>query len=595
MKKIIQGRSLPFFGFFLCPFFTFLLTESYCYNPFTDMKPVVWALNLVFYWGVAALLFVLTGRLRAALRMQTAMFMLTGLANYYVISFRSSPILPWDIYSAGTAASAADNFSYALSARAWLVLLGFAALLLAEQLFCCRVERKRLRMAGGLAAALLLSGMTLLLHQEEVISGLRLYDKMFTPGVVQKRNGSAVAFLMELKYVHAEKPDGYDAQACRKLLEAYGEGDETEAGGSVLPSEKPPHIIVIMNESFADMSWIGELPCNKDYMPYFHSLQRAENTVSGKLHVSVLGGNTANTEFEFLTGNTMAFLPQGSIPYQQHIRGALPSLASELKERGYFCVAMHPYHAKGWSRQQVYPFMGFDEMHFLPDYANADYVRKYVSDASDFAQIIETYENRRPDQPLFLFNVTMQNHGGYDQEFANFTPQIKVEGIASTSLSQYLSLIFLTDQALKELIAYFSAQEEEILVLFFGDHQPNDTVAAPVLKNNKTTVRELTPEQEMKRYEVPFVLWANFDIKEERDREMSANFLALEVLRQAGIPLQGYYGYLETLQQRYPVISGKQILDESGRRLTDEERKESQELLTYQRLQYYRLFDAGRS
>ena len=125
MKKIIQGRSLPFFGFFLCPFFTFLLTESYCYNPFTDMKPVVWALNLVFYWGVAALLFVLTGRLRAALRMQTAMFMLTGLANYYVISFRSSPILPWDIYSAGTAASVADNFSYALSARAWLVRNAF--------------------------------------------------------------------------------------------------------------------------------------------------------------------------------------------------------------------------------------------------------------------------------------------------------------------------------------------------------------------------------------------------------------------------------------------------------------------------------------
>lgn len=593
MKKRILGRGLPFFGFFLCPFFTFLLTESYCYNPFMDMKPVVWVLNLIFYWLVALLLFLSVGRLRAALRIQTALFMFTGLANYYVISFRSSPILPWDIYSAGTAASVADNFSYALSVRAWLVLLGFVVLLLAEQFFCGRVENRRLRAAGGLAAALLLTGMTSLLHQEEVVSGLRLYDKMFTPGVVQKRNGSAVAFLMELKYLRAEKPRGYEAQACKELLEAYGGADEADESPSV--QERSPHIIVIMNESFADMASIGELTCNRDYMPYFHSLQEDENTVAGSLHVSVLGGNTANTEFEFLTGNTMAFLPQGSIPYQQHIRGALPSLASELKRWGYYCVAMHPYHAKGWSRQQVYPWMGFDEMHFLPDYADAQYVRKYVSDAADFAQIIKTYEKRDPDRPLFLFNVTMQNHGGYDQEFANFTPQIEAQGIESQSLTNYLSLLSLTDQALEELITYFSAQEEETILLFFGDHQPNDTVAAPILKKNGTTLRELSPEQEMMRYEVPFVLWANFSLQGRKNVETSANFLALEILRQAGLPVEGYYGYLETLQERYPIISGKQILDAGGRRLSDEERKEAEELLTYQRLQYYQLFDAGRS
>ena len=97
-----------------------------------------------------------------------------------------------------------------------------------------------------------------------------------------------------------------------------------------------PNIIVVMNESFSDLSVLGDFEVNKDYMTFLHRLfEGEENTVTGMLNVSVCGGNTANTEFEFLTGNTMAFLPQGSIPYQQYINGRLPSLAEHLSSLGY--------------------------------------------------------------------------------------------------------------------------------------------------------------------------------------------------------------------------------------------------------------------
>ena len=140
MKERLRA-GMPFLGFLLCPVLTFILTEVYLYNPFTDMKRMPWCLNLLIYWLTAAILVMLTGRLRAALRIQTVFFLLAGLANYYVVNFRSSPILPWDIFSAKTAASVADNFSYALSARACFVLLGFGGLLLAEQLFPYRISR----------------------------------------------------------------------------------------------------------------------------------------------------------------------------------------------------------------------------------------------------------------------------------------------------------------------------------------------------------------------------------------------------------------------------------------------------------------------
>lgn len=587
MKKRMRAGN-PFLGFFLCPVLTLLLTELYTHNPLTDIKPAPWLLNFLLYWLTAALLLMVTGRLRLALRIHTLFFLLAGLANYYVIAFRASPILPWDIYSAATAASVADNFSYALPGRIWLVLLGYAVLLALEQAFPWKIEKKNVRLAGALTVMIALAGFASLLHQESVIAKLRLYDKMFTPGAVQRRNGCAVAFTMEMKYLITQKPEGYDVQECRALLAPYGNGGAESAQER---SGRLPNIIVIMDEAFADLSYVGEFTCNQDYMPFLHSLQGAENTISGKLHVSVLGGNTANTEFEFLTGNTMAFLPEGSVPYQQYVRGDLFSLAARLKEEGYQSVAMHPYHASGWSRNKVYPWLGFDEMRFLEAYEDAEYVRKYVSDASDFARIIEEYEQRDKEKPLFLFNVTMQNHGGYDQEADNFTPEIEAEGIPSQAVSNYLSLVCLTDRALQDLIAYFAQEEEETMIVFFGDHQPNNTIASPIWRAGGISLSELSREQELSRYQVPFVVWANFDIEEKKGVETSANFLALEVLRQAGIALDGYYGYLAKLQESYPVITAKQVKAADGRVLTREEEEAAQELLTYQKLQYYQLFN----
>lgn len=606
MKEKLRA-SLPFLGFLICPVVTMILTELYTHNPFTDMKLAPWLLNFALYWLIALFLVMLTGRLRLALRVQTLFFLLAGLANYYVIAFRSSPILPWDIFSVGTAATVADNFSYALPGKVWLVLAGFAALLLTEQLFPYKIPTKRLRLAGGCVSVALLMGFAFLMHQESVIAGLRLYDKMFTPGVVQKRNGCAVAFTMELKYLIVERPDGYDAAVCAEKLESYGadmagaggnteengnadsEAAENNVGSAAAGTDKLPNIIVIMDEAFADMADVGAFVPNRDALPFFHSMEGAENTISGRMHVSVLGGNTANTEFEFLTGNTMAFLPQGSIPYQQYIRGDLPSLVSYLKKAGYASVAMHPYHASGWQRDKVYPWMGFDEMRFIEDYPNAEYVRKYVSDASDFERIITEYEQRDPEKPLFLFNVTMQNHGGYDQEYDNFKPEITAEKIKSQSLSNYLSLVSLTDQALSELISYFEGQKEPVLIVFFGDHQPNDTVAGPILRSNGAAAQL---QAQTARYQVPFLIWANYEMEEKSGVETSANYLALDVLEQAGILRVGYYGYLEELRERFPVVSAQQVQAADGAVLTQEQQKESPYLQEYRSLQYYQLFDA---
>ncbi len=584
-------KCVPYLFLIIIPVLNFWLLEWFTHNPFETMKPYVQWMNVALFWFSALFLFGLTGRVSRALGIQTVFCIIYGLANYFVLEFRGAPIQPWDILSIGTAASVADNYEYKLDKDALTALIGLLALLVMEFFLRAgfpRSGKKRrvwiARTALCLVTGLLCFGYTKMLHNEDFVQKkLRLYDKLFTPTTIQFKNGTVTAFLMELQYMSVEKPAGYSEDSAKEALASYETADVPE---------RTPNIIVIMNEAFSDPAVLEQFSTNEDYMPFVHSLlDGAEDTVSGLLNVSVKGGNTANTEFEYLTGSSMAFLPYGSIPYQQYIKDETPSMASWLSDFGYRTVAMHPYRAAGWDRNKVYPLMGFDEMYFEEFYEDSALVRKYVSDEADYEKLIQIYEQKEPGEPLFLFNVTMQNHSSYNDwaDYDNFTPDITADGIDSDVLSAYLSLMKLSDQAIEELVQYFSEEEEDTVIVFFGDHQPTDSVINPILKLNGTTSSALSPEEEAGRYQVPFFIWANYDIEEESGLNISANYLASRTLDAAGLPKPGYFSFLTELEKQVPVISANHVSLSDG---TFSAADEQDGLLNeYRTFQYYQLFE----
>lgn len=609
----------------LVPVVIFYLLEWYVHNPWEDIRFDLQLWNIFFFEMVMIILYALIGRLHIALLIETVVFMVYGLANYFVLSFRSQPIMPWDFLSLGTAATVAGDFTYTLNKQVTIVLICFAVLLVIELVFCrnnikSTVEKFytgplkswAFRLPAIVIAGTLLWGYLSLLHDEEFVQKeLVMYDKLFTPTVMLERDGTAVAFLFEMQYIAVDKPHGYDKEETVATLAEYdsslAEGTGVTDGLTV--SEESPNIIVIMDEAFSDPAVLGDFETNEDYMPFVHSLlDGAENTVSGSLHVSVKGGNTANTEFEFLTGHTMAFLPEGSIPYQQYIDGELPTMASWLKELGYTTQAVHPYNASGWERDTVYPLMGFETAAFNTSFPGAQRVRSYISDAAAFNYIIDRYYAKETGKPFFCFEVTMQNHSGYTTLYDNFTPNIKVAGVDSVALEQYLSLMQVTDVAIEGLVNFFENQEEPTIIVFFGDHQPTDSVVAPIWKLQGKTTSTLTEEENAMRYEVPFFIWANYDIEEGTNVEISANYLSGLVMEIAGLPMPAYQTYLTSLRKEIPVLTSRYMVTADGyagsfdnyedylEGRESEVRTASQEkLLQYRKLQYYMLFDVQES
>lgn len=633
IKKIYKKYEIIFnvVLFSIFPIAAFYLMEFYEHNPFEEVRFMAGFFNIILFELIAWILYSVTGRAKWALRAVFIVAMVFGLINHYVMLFRSTPFVPWDIFSIGTATSVASNYDFAPTAGVVVVSVIFIALIMLMHFVDFRIKWKfRFRLIPTVLGLLALCLFVNALQDEDFQTDNYLYPFLFTPAYMTKVNGMAVTFAMDLKFVAVDKPDGYSRQKAKELLDSYsGTDDNSDAAAAsdnsatidedadkdnatnnaanntaIIDKSDYPNIIVVMDEAFSDLSVLGDFDTNTDYMPFVHSLEKGnENTITGYLNTSVCGGNTADTEFEFLTGNTMAFLPVGSIPYQQYIKSKTPSLASYLKSIGYATYAQHPYYGSGWNRDTVYPLLGFDNLSFMQDYFNQKFVRKYISDETSFDRIIETYENKPDGQPAFIFNVTMQNHGGYTDTYYGFDNTVTADKLNNSALDQYLSLIKMTDEDLKKLIEYFSNVDEKTIVVFFGDHQPNDTVASSVLAANGMDYNNLSNEELKLRYQVPYVIWANYDIDEAAGKDTSVNYLAANVLKAAGVPTNDYQSFLLRLQEEYPIISAVRT-DKTADKTLDKASKKSDKatgsknkqansdmLNDYKLLQYYRLFD----
>ena len=567
--KIKENGIIWGIAFSVIPIIAFYLMEAYEHNPFVEVRSMAQVFNIILFEIIAWIFYIVTGRFRWGIRIELLIAMIFGLANHYVMLFRTTPFVPWDIFSIRTAASVASNYDFVLSSRMVVITIVFIVMMIAVHFIDYKMKMKfRFRVIPLAAVVCCLCVFVNMLQDEDFQTKNYLYPFLFTPAYMTQVNGMAVTFAMDLEYVVVDKPSDYSKENAQKVLDEYADENKPK-------NTKLPNIIVVMDESFSDLSVLGNFTTNTDYMPFIHQLQKnADNTISGNLNVSVCGGNTANTEFEFLTGNSMSFLPAGSIPYQQYIKGTTPSLASYLKTLGYQTYAQHPYYSTGWNRDKVYEWMGFDDMTFIDGYSSRNYVRNYISDESSFEQIIKTFEEKEEGSPAFIFNVTMQNHGGYSESYYNFSNSVVAIGKNNDSLNQYLSLISVTDEAFRKLIDYFKGVDEDTIVVFFGDHQPNDAVTSSIVQ---------TQENDYNRYQVPYIIWANFDIDSASNADTSVNYLAANVLKAAGVQTSDYQNYLLSLEEKWPIVSA--IRTEKGKNASDDDLKE------YQKLQYYMLFD----
>ena len=551
------GRAL----LLLLPVLAFVLVEYLNYNSWDDFTPVQIALNLAWYYLLELVFYFVRRRRRvAAAKWAFGIAWGIGMANHYLISFRGRTLFPGDFLTLRTAANVAGNYDYRPDSMQWLTIGIFAAVLVLLS-FLPREEKRPFDWRGFAPAAVGTAVFLAAFFGTGWVEGLGIEPSMWTT----RGNGLVLNFTVCLKYMKVEKPDSY-SQETLAALAGENPSDAADTAASADGGTRPVNVIVIMNESLSDLSVLPGVESNMDAMPFLRSL--TDNTIKGYAYSSVFGGTTANSEYEFLTGNTTAFLPAGTVPYQMYVSPGDPSLVGQMEALGYTTIAAHPYRSSGWNRPTVYADYGFDEVYFESDFQDRAYMRGdertgYVTDRCDYENLIRWYEEKEEGQPLFLFNVTMQNHSAYQMAWTNLPKEVWLTGELENrfqTVNQYLSLVYQSDQAFEDLIDYFSQVEEPTMILLFGDHQPQ------VATNFYTDVLGTNPDTAtaQKKQMVPFVLWANYDIPEAQGVELSLNYLSALLMDTANLPMTGYQKYLARLWEAAPVINTVGIRDAGG-------------------------------
>ena len=545
-------------------------------------------LNIAFYYWLFLFVFFIAGRTSISMAICVAAIAIIGVGNYFVVMFRSNPIVPWDIYSFETAMSVADNYVFSVDWALAEHIAMFILMLIVGVRTNIRLNKKILRPILTVAMCIPAYFYISYLWQDNLERNTGLNDTLFNAKYMHSKDGFFVSFILDIHFLQIEEPKNYSDEYALSLL------NEQEVEKVETPEELPD-IIAIIDETFSDPAVLGEFETNKDYMPFVHSILRGEvaNTISGYTDVSVLGGNTANSEFEFLTGNSMAFFHNGSVPYLQYIRDGISTIVPQLEEYGYTTYGTHPYRAKGWNREFIYDLMGFDYRYFQGSFPFEDKLRNYVSDEADFKSILEWRNNT--EGPFFMFNVTMQNHSNYGGDFDNFDPQIvaKFKNTSSNKyLNKYLSLMYETDQDVASLLSELSQSDRKTIVVFWGDHQPNDYVVRPIYKEYGLDFDNQTYEQQQQRQKTPFFIWANYDIQEQTNVEISLNYLNILLFETAGLQLDEYQTFRKNLWQgQIPMMNAVGYRNDDGDLVEyDDAPEEIQNLLNeYQNIQYYRM------
>lgn len=540
------------------------------------------------------LLFAITLKPRLSFAVGVIPLLLLSLANYYVFSFRGNELNPMDFLAIGIAKNVASNYNFGWGFNPTCGL--FSYLLILQMGFCLKpiqLNRKKLTRIISLTLCVAATGLS--------IARLPSVYVMCWEKMGSTHNGFLMNFFAQIITTLKQTPEGYSYKITEEIAKRYTQNQDSpiladSATSNTFPDSTPskastdyPTIIAIMDEAYADISTLN--PNFGDTL-FYKSLHK--NTIKGLALSSVYGGGTANSEYEFLTGNSMAFVNHGISVYQLYIKAPTYSMASHLKSLGYETIATHPFHKQGWSRETVWPLLGFEKTTFLEDYPQANKIRDYVSDQEMFEYIIDKFEHKK--KPMFLYGVTMQNHSGYIPDDSNKEIQVSLKQYSEYPDAElYTGLIRESDKALKFLIQQFEQVKEKVVIVFYGDHFPG---------LSKDFYRELhgkdftTLQERQKLYKVPFFIWTNYESKSADIPLTSLNYLSNYVYKVAGIELPAYNKFLKDVQEQIPAMNSWGFYSTTHHKFRNYEwadGKEKEILREYKMLEYNSIFDKNKN
>ena len=483
-------------------------------------------------------------------------FITLGVVDYKKLTTTGEPLFPWDLMllkNAGEMSRITKGMVSPFAILASVILIG-GLIWLTMKLPKFKIQLP-MRFAYLVISLSMIWGFCLMVEgQYAFASAIRYQNIYWNQKVNYTQNGFLFAFTGNLRQDLIDEPEHYSREAIETIAAKYNAIPDPLPTSS---SAVQPNIVYMMDEAFFDPTRLPTYTYSEDPLKFIH--EEEKTSPSGYLLSPEFGGNTANIEFEALTGMSMYFLKDGSIPYQQKMvkMSSFPSIVSILKDRGYRTLAVHPFDDTFYNRNRVYPILGFEQFTSEKEMQNNERITPegYISDKSAVEEALT--ELRSSDKPTFLHLVTMQNHFPFVKG-PNGPNTITVQGVTpehKDELETYVQDTKLTDEALSYLDKELQTIKRPTIVVFWGDH-------LPALSAGIYTQAGWDSNPRMK-HETKLLYLANFDIGKKPLGTLSPAFIGPSVFQLTGQTLPAYYKLLDKVKMELPGLSKNVLIDSS--------------------------------
>lgn len=494
-----------------------------------------------------------------------------SIANRIKIEVRDEPVFPRDFALLKEVGQAMNSYTISYPVAAIAVVVGITALLVTLGVFIggqpfplARLRGWLGRLLGCAASIAVLAGLIVTVYaSNDLYNSFRVSNAYYIPSVFNEL-GFPYCFCHQFTTYPVDRPEGFS----RSEAEAWESAPSTAGQG------KDVHVVMVMNEAFSDLTDSPAFDYGEEDDPLsnLHALEADPHALSGHLVVPGFAGGTANTEFDVLTGIQTNALSASTTSSFRVVNWNLESLFRVFDADGYATSFFHPGDDWFYNRENVYRWLGAERTLFADEMEAVEYKGRWVTD--DYMSDLITNELDSAvsaGELLFHYTTTIQNHMSYTAdkygegyEFPPVPLTISVSDEVETMLRVYAEGVRDADAMLGRLVDTFSAQEEPVVLVYFGDH-------LPYLGDNQLGYQALGLTQEadwdaLRSYETPYVIWANDAAAETLDWDaaaealdlpetISASFLGAAVLELTGRGEETpWFAFLNALRRVSPVV-----------------------------------------
>ena len=522
--------------------------------------PLIGIMNTLPIMAVMSLLYCLTNRMGFSFGMTGWICFAICEVNRFKIVFRDDPFVFSDILLVNEAKDMMGKYElYIDKVTVLAVVLIILGTMFAGIMMKVKLEYKRTRLIYAMIVIIisLVGCKSLYFKNSDIYYEMWHYQfgNQWKSGNQYMARGTIYSFVRSIQDAIIVKPDGYNKSIVTAKLDEYED--------VMVDKDKQANVISIMLEAYNDFSDFNEVELVADPYVAFHELQ--EDSYHGKLFTNIFAAGTIQTERSFLTGYSDSTYKERNVT----------SYVRYFNDLGYYTEAMHPCYGWFYNRRNIEIYLGFDNfLYYENAFADVDEseleeetYHGLLSDYDFFDYIIQGYEDAASqNQKYFNFSVTYQNRGPYETESdTDETYLFRKDEYTDNEyniLNNYLYHVSKTDKAIAKLRAYIDEQEEPIILVLFGDHNP-------WLGDNNSVYEMLginldldTEEGAENYYETRYIVYANEAAKEmygksftEEGNTISPMFLMNEIFDYLGLEGPAYLNYLDDLKSQYNILN----------------------------------------